>query len=435
MNSRHFLLTLALFMSTFSATSVYAEGGNKELAATILNDKSLDVIDSMALHLLTKGFNAGGGYSEVWIRDFNTFAELACKAVPTKNVKEALLVFFKLQQPNGEIVDGYVLSDFPYEDKHPYFSDLDKTHVGFKNTVETDQETSLIQTISKYIKMTGDRSILSVQIGGKTVYERMKIAVDYLLKERYNKRYGLIFGATTSDWGDVQPLDDQVVDIDDKTDFAIDVYDNAMFLIALDDLCGMSANAQDVKQYKALHAQVAKNVRKYLWDEKHQKFIPHIYLDKNPVPKGFDESKVFYHGGTAIAIEAGLLNKQEIANSNRQMLENCAKSGMATIGLTIYPTYPIGYFHGGMAQPYIYQNGGDWTWFGGRMIQQLAKHGFVQEAYQEMRPMIDRVLKNKGFYEWYGPGNKPNGSDNFKGSAGVLYKAIQILKDWARAQK
>ena len=177
-----------------------------------------------------------------------------------------------------------------------------------------------------------------------------------------------------------------------------------------------------------------KNVRTHLWDEKNQKFIPHIYLDKSPIPEGFDENKVHYHGGTAVAIEAGLLTREEIATVNQQMLENVRLSGMPSIGLTLYPPYPENFFTGGMAHPYVYQNGGDWTWFGGRMIQQLIAHGFIEEAYAEIRPMIDRVIQNKGFYEWYGKGGVPSGSGHFKGSAGVLAKAIEMLHQWAKEQ-
>jgi len=48
------------------------------------------------------------------------------------------------------------------------------------------------------------------------------------------------------------------------------------------------------------------------------------------------------------------------------------------------------------------------------MIQQLIANGFVEEAYIEIRPMIDRVIKNKGFYEWYQVDGKPNGSGALK---------------------
>ena len=169
-----------------------------------------------------------------------------------------------------------------------------------------------------------------------------------------------------------------------------------------------------------------------MWDTKRQKFIPHIYLDESPIPAGFDENDIHYHGGTAVAIEAGLLSDEEIRTVNAQMLENVRLSGMPSIGLTLYPTYPEGLFRGGMAHPYIYQNGGDWTWFGGRMIQQLISHGMVEEAYAEVRPMLDRVIQNQGFFEWYGQGNQPSGSGHFKGSAGVLAKAIQQFREWSK---
>lgn len=61
------------------------------------------------------------------------------------------------------------------------------------------------------------------------------------------------------------------------------------------------------------------------------------------------------------------------------MLENVRLSGMPSIGLTLYPTYPAGFFKGWMAEPYHYQNGGDWTWFGGRMIQQLVRKAFIRK--------------------------------------------------------
>ncbi|WP_286587901.1 hypothetical protein [Sphingobacterium sp. N143] len=174
------------------------------------------------------------------------------------------------------------------------------------------------------------------------------------------------------------------------------------------------------------------NSRRYLWDHGKQKFIPHIYPDRSPLPAGFDENTIHYHGGTTIAIEANLLTHDEIKIVNKQMLQNVQLSGMPSIGLTLYPTYPINFFKGSMAQHYQYQNGGDWTWFGGRTIQQLVHNGFYQEAYEQLQPMIDRVVKNKGFYEWYGKNNVPSGSGKFKGSAGVLSKAISLMNQWAK---
>lgn len=86
------------------------------------------------------------------------------------------------------------------------------------------------------------------------------------------------------------------------------------------------------------------NIRKYLWDTKEQKSIPHVYLAGSSFPKHFDESAIYYHGGTAVAIEAGLLTRKEVAHALDRMEEDVRLAGAASIGLTLYPPYPQGFF-------------------------------------------------------------------------------------------
>jgi hypothetical protein len=202
-----------------------------------------------------------------------------------------------------------------------------------------------------------------------------------------------------------------------------------MLIIALNDYIALSPGDTS---WKITGKNIRQNIRKYLWDEHHRKFIPHLYLNGSPFPPSFDENKINYHGGTAVAIEAGLLSRKEIEAVNQQMLQDVKAAGAGSIGLTMYPPYPAGFFQNKIMYPYGYQNGGDWTWFGARMITQLVKNGFVQEAYREIQPMIKRVLVNKGFYEWYTREDKPKGSGSFRGSAGVLYTAITSMQQWAR---
>ena len=419
---------MAALVATCAACST---NPRQVLAKQILDDRSLAVVDSMGRAILSQGLNAGSGYSQVWARDMNTFVETACEVTPAEDIRGAILVFFALQQPNGEMVDGYVLKgDFDWEDPHRYYSDAAPDHVAFKNTVETDQETSLIQIVGKYVEKTGDKTILQEEVAGRTVYQRMEDMVSYLMTEKYNESYGLLTGALTADWGDVQPDSVDLCDMNENSITTIDAYDNAMFAIALDYLARMTEGDESA-HWEKMRQDIVANTRKHLWDDTQNKIIPHIYPDRKPDLGDFDESKVYYHGGTAIAIEAGILEHDEIGIVNAQMLENVRLSGMPSIGLTIYPTYPDGFFPGTMAKAYNYQNGGDWTWFGGRMIQQLIAHGYVAEAYAEVRPMIDRVIKNNGFYEWYGQGGVPSGSGHFKGSAGVLCKAIEMFNEWA----
>ena len=112
------------------------------------------------------------------------------------------------------------------------------------------------------------------------------------------------------------------------------------------------------------------------------------------------------------------------------MVKMVKLAGAPSIGLTIFPPYPAGFFANKIMNPeYSYQNGGDWTWFGGRMIQELIKNGFVEEAYQQMQPMVKRVKDNDGFFELYSVNNEPRGSGTFRGSAGVLYTAILMFEE------
>ncbi len=68
------------------------------------------------------------------------------------------------------------------------------------------------------------------------------------------------------------------------------------------------------------------------------------------------------------------------------------------------------------------------------MIQQLIAHGHIEQAYHQILPMVERVQQNNGFFEWYTVTNEPKGSGLFRGSAGVLGKAIQMLLEWSEQQ-
>jgi hypothetical protein len=408
------------------------ENTNSELAARILADESLQKVDSMARKLMKKGFYAGSGYQMVWARDLNTFIELSCQEYDQRVIRENLLMFFHFQQENGELLDGYVPREaFTWEDPNTYESETAPGHIGFKNTVETDQETSLIQAIHKYIFHTKDRSILTEELAGKSVYHRLELAMEYLLNERHSEEYGLLTGATTFDWGDVQVEGGAVVDVDSLSHWSIDVYDNAMFAIALDKMAGFTDNADEKEHWNGLREDILANIRKHLWDGGRGKFIPHIYIEASPFPEDFDENLIHYHGGTAVAIEAGVLNGEEIDMVLSHMKKNVELSGAPSIGLTLYPPYPVEVLGENISPPYHYQNGGDWTWFGGRMIQQLIAYNKVEVAYELARPMMDRVLTNQDFYEWYRVDGTPAGSAEFKGSAGVLAKSIEMFYQWA----
>lgn len=415
----------------FCACSSGVPPMSRELAACIGADARLDSVSLRAERLVAKGLTAGSGYAEVWIRDLNTFITLACHAADHARLREALIRFFEFQGPEGDIVDGYIPSSGNEWGYKYRYSELAPGFAAHKNTVETDQESSLIQAVYKYVNATGDRTVLDEKVGGRTVRERMGDALRYLMSGRFDESYGLLWGATTADWGDVQPEHGWGVELDGSSHRALDIYDQAMFLVAVDDYLALTDDPAERDYWIRKSDEVRKNVRTHLWDAELRKYIPHIYLDGSPFPPELDERAIHYHGGTAIAVEAGLHGPDEVKALYETMERNRIAAGANSIGLTLHPVYPAGSFANPGMAPYSYQNGGDWTWFGGRMVQQLVRFGLYEEAYAALEPMLDRVLANDGFYEWWTPDAQPRGSGQFRGSAGVLWDAIRMLREAA----
>ncbi|MGH9599098.1 MAG: GH36-type glycosyl hydrolase domain-containing protein [Terracidiphilus sp.] len=403
-----------------------------ELAKAIRSNENMRQVHQMARDLLKGGFDAGSYYHAVWIRDMNTFIEAALEVNPPARVRAALLPFFKFQGADGNIIDGYAPLVRARVSRTTRLTPLAPELMGFKNTVEVDQESSLVQAVYKYVSATGDRSILDERIGGKTVRERLGLALDYLLNNRYDPAYGLIWSATRADWGDVQPETNPGVLFGPQSHKAICIYDNAMFLMGVDDYIRLlGPDTPEDAHWRNVSRRIRRNIRKYLWDKRKQKFYPHIYLDGSPFPKSFDENAIYYFGGTAVAIEAGALTRKEVRESLRQMDADVKAAHASSVGLTLYPAYPRGFFKNPGMGPYIYQNGGDWTWFGGRVVRGLIEQGYDADAYRELQPMVDRVKREGGFYEWWTRDDQPRGSANFHGSAGELGKDIELLEAWA----
>jgi len=459
---RPFLRALAAITITALATTACTTTSNlpqanpalnQLVAQRILADPTLDDVLNRARQLLRNGFNAGSGYPEVWIRDFATFMDVSCEVNDPAAIRSALLTLARFQREDGNIPDGIGRRE-PVIDKTavkpttpPVLTTqitlgreiIDNSAVpdfrGFKNSVETDQETSLVQAIHSYIRSTHDTSILGEIVDGQTLLCRLERALDFLLQRRFSEKYGLIYGATTIDWGDIAPEDAIGAVFNEKTHRAIDVYDNAMFLIAIDNfLSFVDHDAVKIQKWRPVEQLIRANVRKHLWDATRQKFIPHLYLDKSPFPADFDENAIWYHGGTAVAIQAGLLTRDEIASSLQMIRLNVRQAHGLTLGVTNYPLYPKGLFQNPNVDPGVYQNGGDWDWFGARLVQALVANGFGPDAYIELLPIVQRVQRHDGFFEWFDMQDHPQGSSTFRGSAGVIAKAILDLQGWAKSQ-
>ena len=384
----------------------------------------------MARRLLSTGLSAGTGYPEVWVRDLNTFIEFALGVADPKAFRTALTNFFLLQGPNGDIVDGYVATNKLQEPAYRLSPSLPQ-YAAHKNTVETDQESSLTLAVSTYVRVTHDKAFLDQIIEGLTVRERLGRALSYPLSKRFDAKRGLVWGGTTIDWGDVAPERLPGTRLFPQTHRAIGVYHNALLACAIREYIALPGTTQaEQRRWNDTLATLKKSIRKHLWDDKRLQFRPHLYLEEgSPFPPSFDEASIYLHGGTTVAMEADLLTLNEVHLALKRMQANVRAARASSIGLTIYPTYPNGFYADPiLSKPYTYQNGGDWCWLGGRTVQQLVRHGMLQQAFQELKPMVARAVHHDGFYEWWTPDNLPRGSGDFRGSAGVLGQAVVMLQ-------
>ena len=249
----------------------FAQSDLRIVRKSILEDPLMDRVFEMAHETVAGGLNAGDGYGEVWIRDFNTFITVAMDVMPDGKVRECLDTFFRFQGEDGNIVDGYIpveKADLDNPDGYAYrLSGTAPQFAAHKNTVETDQETSLIQAVFQYVEKSGNRGYLETVVDGKTVLERLEMALEFLYTHRYSREYGLIYGATTADWGDVQPEHPWGVALDENSHLCIDIYDQAMFLIAIGNYTELLQDETEKNFWNTEQEEIRSAVRKWLWDE------------------------------------------------------------------------------------------------------------------------------------------------------------------------
>ena len=162
MNKIILLLVLFHFVSCTNKDSDF-----EKLKEIVKNDKSISFVKAKALATIKEGFDAGNGYNDlVFIRDYNTFIELTYQVHSHQRIRHDLLIFFKMQGEGRNMDVVMPKNKLPPEEKNmQYRSKLAPDYAGDKATVETDQESSLIQAVYKYIKKTGDYSIATVEIG------------------------------------------------------------------------------------------------------------------------------------------------------------------------------------------------------------------------------------------------------------------------------
>jgi hypothetical protein len=357
------------------------------------------------------GFFPGSGYPQIWTRDAATILPASRHYYDAPHLSSWIEEFLSVQEDSGSLPDW-----------------IDARGVRDKNTTETDQEASVVQAAWHIVRILGP-DWLDRDIRGLTVLDRLEKALAFVPSERFDAALGLVTGAHTADWGDVgmAAADQTAIYIGDDTRWTADIYDQSMYYLACLNLADMleargRRNRADAWRRKA--EAVKDNTNRRLWQDKRGFYRVHIHLDKE-FDHDFDEDDMFAMGGNALAVLSNLAGPDRSRRIIAEAMERQKRFGISTISGTLLPPYPQGFFkHPMMDDPYEYQNGGQWDWFGARLVYAMFKNGFSREARDKLLEICRKNLANGGFFEWDTPEGSGRGSDYFAGGAGSVAQAL-----------
>ena len=356
------------------------------------------------------GFAPGVDYPQIWLRDANTILSASRYFYDRSFLASWLEEHLVFQEENGSLEDW-----------------IDSRGESDKNTTETDQESSAVQAAFQIFNLLGPRW-LEKPIDGIRIIDRLDTALEFVCESRWNEKFGLIIGAHTADWGDVDLVDSdqKAIYVDDRTHWTADIYDQSMFHEACMNLAEMwdalgEKNRMIFWQDKA--SAIKRNANKWLWQEDKGFYKVHIHLDS--LHHDFEEEDMFAMGGNTVAINSGLADSEKSQRIIQEALTRQEAHDLSTISGTLLPPYPKGLFkHPLLDDPYEYQNGAQWDWFGARLIYAMFQQGVSQTAKEKCLEIIQKNMDNRGFFEWDNKEGVGLGSDFFAGTAGCMGKAI-----------
>jgi hypothetical protein len=356
------------------------------------------------------GFSPGSDYHQIWLRDANTIIPASRYFYSEQYLTSWLEEHLFLQEESGSLED--------------WFDSEGNTD---KNTTETDQEASAVQSAYQVYQLLG-KNWLTREINGKQIIERLDSALDFVLHNRLVEEYGLLKGAHTADWGDVDIVDsdEKAVYIDDRTHWTLDIYDQSMFFQACRQLAEMwevLGEKQIAQKWIQTAHSIGSAADKWLWNDSKGFYRVHIHLDD--FKHAFEEDDLFAMGGNIQAILSGLAEPAKAKRIIDSALERQKALGVSTISGTLLPPYPENTFiHPLLDEPFEYQNGAQWDWFGARLVYVMFENGSSLTAREKMIEIIQKNLSNLGFFEWDDLNGTGRGSDYFSGSAGMMSLAL-----------
>ncbi|MEI6614835.1 MAG: hypothetical protein WCL37_08045, partial [Chrysiogenales bacterium] len=354
------------------------------------------------------GFSAGTNYPQVWIRDTATLMFYARFFYPTTQLQGIVGLFLSRQSQDGEICDW-----------------VDTAGRSDKNTVESDQESSLV--LAAYQLALSDPEWLLRPIAGVPLFELLEKALEWVWQERFDPAYGLLWSGFTADWGDVEKSypDGRATKLSNLSRRTFSIYTQAVYIQAGQKLIVMAEwlnKKKSADQWRRKLDIIRRNCRQRLFLPEQGYFLIHRLAgseDFLALEKG-----ILAVGGNAEAIRAGLMSRAEIERFIRVLESKRKQFGLRSVSFTLLPPYPQGFFPHPLLAPWSYQNGGEWDWIGGRLVAALYQNGFRTKAEEYLQEIVVKNLGAGNIFEWSDKSGGHQGALFYAGAAGVLGEAI-----------
>ncbi len=265
-------------------------------------------------------------------------------------------------------------------------------------------------------------------VDGVSVLDRLTRALGHVWNRRRDPASGLVKGAHTIDWGDVEMGEsgEGATDTGPETQWTADIYDQAQFYrasLGLARMLRLRGRVREAADWEARASDIRRRTDRALWQEGPGFYRVHAHV--TPLVHAFDEDALFAMGGNAEAIDSGLASPDKARRILAAALARQKQYGLSTISGTMLPPYPAGTFrHSMVDEPYEYQNGGQWDWFGGKLVLALFRGDDPARGEAALLEIARKATANQGLFEWDDPRGRGRGSPRFSGSAGSLGKAL-----------
>lgn len=390
-----------------------------QLARNIVSLSAMPLRVNNKTYLVT---NAGSQYPMIWLRDMATIQESYFLLSPTLKPKNSHWseLFLAKQLPSGSVVD-WLAFEKPIMDK---WSD--------KNTVQSDQELWLVLSVLRAIE-TGNlaASWLQQKTSGITNKNRLLKSIHFLTEERFYNELGCIWTGHIADWGDVGLKGGDSLTstkIEYGSPKVCGLFIQSLFVTTVNNWLKhpVAQVRESLLPKERLYLEdvsdrVKNFVRKSLWNTQGY-FAIHRHIE--PFHHSFNEDMIFALGGNLLTIIADIPDQEQKLSILKYMTKR-----NRPIGEVLTPPYPLDTFANPiMSQPYEYQNGGDWDWYGAFAAELIYDYD-KSAAIAALMAIAKKVVANKTFHEWDQPNGLPGAGPHFQAGAARFISAIYHIID------